>query len=223
MLTFPAWKIGLVIMVCLAGFFTALPNFFSEQQLERFPAILPSQQVSLGLDLQGGSHMLLEVDMEGVIAERLEILLDEVRTILRQNRIRYSGLSIKDGVVVFQTRGEMAPGQVVDLLEELSQPIVSSLSVVPSRDVEIDDLGGGAFQLSLTSQGLQERRQQALAQSIEVIRRRVDEMGTREPSIQSQGSERILVQVPGLQDPTELRDMLNTKARLTFHMVYENI
>ena len=223
MLTFPAWKIGLVITICLAGFFTALPNFFSEQQLARFPAILPTQQVSLGLDLQGGSHMLLEVDMEGVIAERLEILLDEVRSILRQNRIRYTGLSIKDGAIVFQTRGEVAPGHVVDILDELSQPIVSGLSVVPSRDVDIDDLGGGAFQLSLTPEGIQERRQQALAQSIEVIRRRVDEMGTREPSIQSQGGERILVQVPGLQDPAELRDMLNTKARLTFHLVDENI
>ena len=112
MLVFPAWKIGLVIVVCLTGFLTALPNFFSEQQLARFPSFLPTQQVSLGLDLQGGSHLLLEVDMEGVIAERLEILLDEVRSILWENRIRYTGLLIKDGQVVFQTRGEVDPSLV---------------------------------------------------------------------------------------------------------------
>ena len=223
MLVFPAWKIGLVIVVCLTGFLTALPNFFSEQQLARFPSFLPTQQVSLGLDLQGGSHLLLEVDMEGVIAERLEILLDEVRSILRENRIRYTGLLIKDGQVVFQTRGEVDPSLVSDILEVLSQPIINNLTVIPTRDVEIEDLGGGAFQLGLTPEGIQERRQQALSQSIEVIRRRVDALGTREPSIQSQGSDRILVQVPGEQDPGQLKIVINTTARLTFHMVDENI
>ncbi len=223
MLIFPRWKIVVVLGICLLGILAALPNFISDDALASYPSFLPNQRVSLGLDLQGGSHMLLEIDMDAVIAERLEILLDEVRQLMRKEKIRYTGLSIKNGEVVFKARGEADPAKVLEILEPLSQPLANSLTVIPARDVDIEDLGGGAFRLNLTPEGIQERRSQALAQSIEVIRRRVDELGTREPSIQSQGDERVLVQVPGLQDPGELRDILNTKARLTFHMVDDNV
>lgn len=223
MLNFPRWKIILISLLCLFGILFAMPNFVSQQTLDNFPGWLPTQKIALGLDLQGGSHMLLEVDVGALVEERLENLQDDVRTVLRRDRIRYTGLSASEKSVTFRLSDQANEARAIELLEALAQPITNSLFALPgsssSLDIEVEAEGDGRISVILTDEGILARRTSAVQQSIEIVRRRVDEMGTREPSIQRQGTDRILVQVPGLQDPQQLRDMLGTTAKLTFHLV----
>jgi protein-export membrane protein SecD len=225
MLNFPRWKIVFILLTCVLGILAAVPNFFTRDQVANFPVWLPSSQVNLGLDLQGGSHMLLEVDVEAVIAERLEALIDDVRQSLRRVRdgvrVNYTGLRIVGSEVHFRLRDVTQEAEAIDRVELLAQPITSNLLTANLTDLEVEALGDGLLAVRLTPEGVNQRRINAVQQSIEIVRRRVDEMGTREPTIQRQGTDRILVQVPGLQDPRELRDMLNTTAKLTFHLVDE--
>ena len=205
MLGFARWKIILTFAVCLLGAALAAPNLLSRQQAEALPSWLPHRQISLGLDLQGGSHLLLRVDVQAVVRERMESLLESMRDELRKARIRYQDLSL-DGQSVVVTIPDTAQ------LDEASGAL---RKLDPDVQVEQQD---GRFQLRLTEQAVRARESAAVDQSLEIIRRRIDETGVREPVIQRQGSDRILVQLPGIDDPQRIKALIGKTAKMTFHL-----
>ena len=207
MVYFATWKIVFVLIVCALGFAFSTPNFVNEKSAQGLPAWLPHKQVSLGLDLQGGSHLLLEVDVNAVIREQLESMVDSMRAELRKGKFRYGGLGVE---------GQTA--KVTIRKPEQLEPARAALGVIdPGTETEID---GNIIRVSFTSDALAERRLAALTQSLEIIRRRIDETGVREPTIQRQGDDRILLQVPGVEDPERLKQLIGKTAKMTFHLVH---
>src|SRR5499426_163893 len=218
MLYFSRWKAAAVLLTALIVCLFAVPNFFPERTFQALPK-WAQRQIVLGLDLQGGSHILLEVDANAVRKEKLQSLADDVLRVLREARIPFTGRAVRgDRVEVRITREADLP-QALSKLRELSQPLGGLLSATGQRSIEITDGGGGLIQLRPTDAALTERIRQAVEQSIQIVDRRVNELGTVEPSIQRQGVDRILVQVPGLQDPTRLKELLGKTAKLDFRMV----
>src|SRR5499426_317134 len=218
MLYFSRWKAAAVLLTALIVCLFAVPNFFPERTFQALPK-WAQRQIVLGLDLQGGSHILLEVDANAVRKEKLQSLADDVLRVLREARIPFTGRAVRgDRVEVRITREADLP-QALSKLRELSQPLGGLLSATGQRSIEITDGGGGLIQLRPTDAALTERIRQAVEQSIQIVDRRVNELGTVEPSIQRQGVDRILVQVPGLQDPTRLKELLGKTAKLTFRLV----
>jgi preprotein translocase subunit SecD len=175
--------------------------------------------VVLGLDLQGGSHILLEVDSAAVRKEKLEVVRDDVRRVLRDARVGYTGLVIRGTSVEVRIREGSNFDQAVDKLRELSQPLGGILNTTGQRSLDVRTEPGNLVRLTVTEPALVERIRQSVEQSIQIIERRVNELGTVEPLIQRQGADRILVQVPGLQDPTRLKELLGKTAKLDFRMV----
>jgi len=202
---YSTWKTVSVLIVCLLGFVFALPNALPGDTAERLPRWL--QPVTLGLDLQGGSHLLLEVDVDSVVKEHMTGLVESIRTKFRQERVRYADLG-HDGTKV-QVR--VLDGENVDKARQMLREID------PQIDVSAGD--GGNFVLTYQDQALVQRRNSAVEQSLEVVRRRIDELGTREPTIQRQGADRIVVQLPGLKDPGRIRELLGKTAKLSFHLI----
>jgi len=214
------WKIWTVVVVLVAALLAALPNLFARETVEAWPDWLPKSQINLGLDLQGGSHLLLEVGVDAVIDERLEDLVSEVRLALRAERIGYRGLGVDDGMVRFTLTDPAEAERALEQLDELNPVLpTSAFGVGVAREFEVVDDGQGRLGIGFSEEGRAERVRAAVNQSLEVVRRRIDELGTREPTIQRQGEERILVQVPGERDPSNIKELLGRTARLTFHMV----
>ncbi|MBA69752.1 MAG: protein translocase subunit SecD, partial [Rhizobiales bacterium] len=220
MLYFSRWKTVLIwLAVVLAAVF-AFPNLLSRDEAANLPEFLPSKQMTLGLDLQGGSHILLQVDRQDIIKERLESTADEVRRMLRAEGIGYTGLSGTGQVVQVRIRDEARIEEAKEALSDLTDPVSSGLfSGGVLTETTLDEPQPQLLRLTLTDDGIDYRVSNAVSQSIEVVRRRIDELGTTEPVIQRQGTNRILVQVPGLDDPQRLKDLLNQTAKLTFHLV----
>ena len=208
MLNFPKWKIVIICLVSLFGIAFALPNLFSSEALEESPEWLPNKKINLGLDLQGGSHLLLSVDVKDVFNERLESVEDVIRNSLRKNRIGYKGLTTKKDSVSFRLRKPEISSQVNDLLKKVDPNLLTDCNK-----------GQGACNVSFTDQAREEIRISALEQSVEIIRRRIDETGTREPTIQRQEPNRILVQLPGVKNPERIKELLGKTAKLTFHLL----
>ena len=205
------WQVAVVAVIIAAAIVFAVPNLFNRASLESYPTWLPSSQVNLGLDLQGGSHLLLEVQVGDILRERITTLVDDTRVALRRNGIKYTGLKAARDRVLFQL---IDPGQI-DVAEEAVEDL--------DPEAEIDSDSGGAFQIVLTEEAVEGRRLAAVNQSIEIIRRRIDETGVREPTIQRQGEDRILVQLPGVDDPERIKRLLGRTAKLTFHLLDENV
>ena len=211
MLYFPKWLISLIIGVCALGVLLALPNAFSAETLAGLPSWLPKQQVSLGLDLRGGSHLLLEVDMNAVIRERLDAVVDGLRTELRNAHIGYTGLEAgKDQVNVTLTDPKQAPD-------------VRTLIAKVDPDLVIDIGADGHASLKFEQTALEARKRQIIEQSIEIVRRRIDETGTKEPTIQREGEDRILLQLPGVENPEHVIQLLGQTAKMTFQLVDDNV
>jgi preprotein translocase subunit SecD len=204
---FAKWKVVLVLAVCAAGVVFAAPNLLSAPDAESLPSWLPNKQINLGLDLQGGSHLLLEVETGAVIRERLEALVDSMRIELRRAKIRYVGLGVAENAAVVTIKDPDRADEARDLLRALD----------PDTLAELGD--GGRLTLTLTEQAIRERISSAVEQSIEIIRRRIDETGVREPTIQRQGADRILVQLPGIDDPERVKRLIGKTAKMTFHLV----
>ncbi|MBL0934030.1 MAG: protein translocase subunit SecDF [Rhizobiaceae bacterium] len=220
MLYFSRWKTISIWFVVLLGVIFALPNLASQSTLDALPDWLPKKQMTLGLDLQGGSHMLLQIDRQDLAEDRIATVRDDVRTSLRDAGIGYTGLTESGSTVQVRVRDEAQIAAARTALEALAQPVSSGLfgtGVV--TEVNLAETEPGLFRLSLSEDGLAYRLNSALNQSIEVVGRRVNELGTTEPIIQRQGEDRILVQVPGLQDPERLKEILGQTAQLTFQMV----
>jgi preprotein translocase subunit SecD len=219
MLYFTRWKATAIILTALVICLFAVPNFLPEKMVQSWPK-WAQRHVVLGLDLQGGSHILLEVDSNAVRKEKLEAMRDDVRRVLRDARVGYTGLVVRGNSVEVRIREDSNFDQALEKLRELSQPLGGILGAGSGqRSLDVTTEAGNLVRLTLTEPAITERIRQSVEQSIQIIERRVNELGTVEPLIQRQGVDRILVQVPGLQDPTQLKIILGKTAKLDFRMV----
>src|SRR5712664_717006 len=218
MLYFSRWKALAIILTALVVCLCAIPNFFPEATVKGWPA-WAQRRLVLGLDLQGGSYLLLEVDSNYVKKEKLDQIRDDVRRTLRDAKIGYTGLAVRNDAVEVRISRESDALTALAKLRELSQPLGGLLGSSGQRSVEVTDAGGGLIRITVPQAAITERIRQTIEQSIQIVERRVNQLGTVEPVIQRQGTDRILVQVPGLQDPTELKALLGTVAKLDFRMV----
>ena len=207
MLYFESWKVALICAVCALGVLLSLPNLFSPSWLAGLPSFVPHKQVALGLDLRGGSYLLLQVDVAAAQRERLNSLTDNVRNALRDANIGYTGLEVEGDAITFTIRD----------LERIDDARQAVRKIDPDLTVEIANNGAGTMRFSTVA--TESRRRQAVDQSIEIIRRRIDETGTKEPTIQREGSDRILVQLPGVDNPEHVKALLGRTAKLTFQLV----
>jgi len=220
MLHFSRWKTTLIWLSVLAAIVFAFPNLLSKKNLDSLPSWVPHTQMTLGLDLQGGSHILLQVDRADIVKDRITSTVDDIRRVLRDKGIGYTGLGPKGQGVQVRIRDEAQVEAAKKALQELAQPVNSGMFGGGSvQEVAISEPNPGVLMLALTDDGIDYRVRTAVGQSVEVVRRRVNELGTTEPIIQREGNDRILVQVPGLQDPQRLKDILGKTAKLTFRMV----
>src|SRR5580704_11758307 len=217
MLFFSRWKVIGVLLTAFVVCLCAVPNFFSEKTVQAWPK-WAQRHVVLGLDLQGGSHILLQVDAADVRKQKIETLRDDVRRVLRDARIANTN-QVRGDTIEVKLRDPNETPQALAKLRELSQPIGGVLGTGSQRSVDIVDVGGGVIRLTVTEAALLDRTRQTVEQSIQIIEHRVNDLGTVEPSIQRQGVDRILVQVPGLQDPKRLIEILGKTAKLDFRMV----
>ncbi|MBI3705554.1 MAG: protein translocase subunit SecD [Rhizobiales bacterium] len=218
MLYFTRWKAAAIALTAFVVCLFAVPNFLPEKMVQSWPK-WAQRHVVLGLDLQGGSHILLEVDSNAVRKEKLEATRDDVRRVLRDVRVGYTGLVVRGNSVEVRIREGQNFEQALAKLRELSQPLGGILSTTGQRNIDVTTEPGNLVRLTVTDPAIVERIRQSVEQSIQIIERRVNELGTVEPLIQRQGVDRILVQVPGLQDPTRLKELLGKTAKLDFRMV----
>ena len=243
MLQIDLWKRILICGLCAVGLFLAMPNAFYTrveqhndaialldsgqsapelaQQAARWPSFLPSSLVNLGLDLRGGAHLLADVQLADVYEARMQALWPEVRTLLRGERATIGTIrrqaSAADEIRLRVSNPEAAP-QAAQALQALARPVGGLSGATGALDLEIAALGD-EITITLSEAEKQATDERTLRQALEIIRRRIDEVGTREPTIQRQGENRILIQVPGIGSAGELESIIGTTARLTFHPV----
>jgi protein-export membrane protein SecD len=218
MLHFSRWKVILIVGISLAAVLFTLPNFFSPSQLSSLPN-WAQRRMPLGLDLQGGSHLLLQMNADELRRNWLETINDDVRQTLRQDRIGYSGLATTRDEVRVTIRSPEQMEQAFTKLQALARPINNAIFGTSTRDLEVARAEGNVITLKPSQPALTERVNGAIGTAIETFRRRIDSTGTTEPLIQRQGRERILVQVPGFNDPARLKELLGRTAKLTFQLV----
>ncbi len=220
MLYFSRWKAISILAVVVLGVLYAAPNMLPARVLAGLPSWLPSRAMTLGLDLQGGSHILMQVNRPSLEAEKLSSLEDDIRARLREERIGYRFSRPGNNAILVNLTDASDLKQAKDKLAELTRPVSAGLfgrtSVV---EVEISEPSPNSLRLELTEAGLSNTVSQAVSQSLEVITKRINELGTSEPVVQRQGVDRILVQFPGLDDPQRLKDLIGQTAKLTFHLV----
>lgn len=204
----------LYMAIILTGFLFALPNVLPASALERWPGFLPDKPVALGLDLRGGSHLVLEVDGSDLRRERIRILAEDARRLLREKDIPWRSVEAGERSVFITLRSPDTQNRASDQLASLSNPVGTA-----RKDLVVTRRGTDGVDLVLTEEGLLLSVGRAVEQSLEVIRQRVDQVGVSEPTIQRVGADRILVQLPGLQDPAQLRALLGSTAKMSFHLL----
>ncbi|MDR3425190.1 MAG: protein translocase subunit SecD [Alphaproteobacteria bacterium] len=206
------WKVILIVCLCAIGVLYSAPNLLGAPRVEwlraHTPSFFPNQTVNLGLDLRGGSYLLLQVATDNVIDEHMQALVDQARAALRAAKIGYTDLGLVGNAVHFKLSNAAQSDQAKDALRDMD----NTLNVAATD---------GDFSLRMTEDKIAERKRLAMDQSIEIVRRRIDETGTREPSIQRQGDNRIMVQLPGVDDPERIKNLLGQTAKLTFRLVDE--
>ena len=226
MLQFQTWKIVLVLLVCLFGVVTCLPNAMPvawQSWLARNASFVPHRPVTLGLDLQGGVYVLFEAQIEVAIKDRMQNLLDEVRKGLRKERITYSGLSASPTSVSVKIVDLDKLAEARTFLRGLASPVGGTIAGINATDYDVRVSDTGDATITMTNAGREQIRANAMAQSVEILRKRIDPEGTKEVTIQPQGERRIIVQVPGETDPQRITKVAETAAKLTFHMVDESV
>lgn len=210
MIHFARWKIWMISAISVLSLLFAVPSFVDTKTQDQLRALIPSfipvNAVNLGLDLKGGSHLLLEADIDSVLRQKMEDLQSAARTDLRKNKVE--GITISPLDVGVSVSG---------VTPENESKIRSALNTIQPNLVF--EFKAGTLVAKLDERGVKEIRDQTMAQSIEIISRRVNETGTREPVIQRQGENRILVQLPGLDNPERIKQLLGKTAKLTFHLV----
>ncbi len=220
MLHFSRLKAIAILITCLVSILFALPNLFTKEQLASWPRFVPTKQMPLGLDLQGGAHLLLAMDTEELRKEWLQTLRDDARRTLRDAKLFPTGVGIVgDHVQVRLAKPEEADAAVREL-RKLIQPLGSAVLGTSGEDLSIAKADGGVINLAPTPQGLQQRVVHAAGAAIETVNRRINALGTAESTVVRQGADRILVQYPGLTDTKVLKDLLGQTAKLSFHEVH---
>lgn len=216
-------RTAVILFVAIIGLLFAAPNFLSKDVVDALPDWLPKQAMVLGLDLQGGSHLLLEVDRDGIVSERLSDLRRDARNVLANENgigniittdVASNSITIE---LTDPTQTEAARTAIQGLQNTLTNALLAG---VGTEELSFGETSDGKLTIALTADGINQRMSALVAQSVEVIRSRIDELGTTEPTIQRQGDTRLLVQVPGFGDSERLKNIISQTARLTFHMVY---
>ncbi len=233
MINLPPWRIWTVVIVTILGIIWAFPNTLSEDARNKLPKFLPHSAINLGLDLQGGSHLLFEVDKNAIYKQRIDAVSDDMVGVLRGN---VDGSKTKLPALAFSGRGVSPDGltakvtmtnpsdvtEAVRRITTLGQPITDANGVSALKDLVVTS-NGTTVSVNLSPEAMVSMERRAVAQSIEVVRRRIDETGTKEPSITRQGNDRIVVQAPGESDPEKLKSLIGQTAKLTFQMVDESV
>ena len=219
MLQIPTWSKVVTILILVVGFLIALPNALPSSVIARMPPFLPRGTVALGLDLQGGSYLLLEVQFDQVQKDRLESLMGDIRVAFRKARIGYTNLEAGSDRVSLRILDSSRLSDSRTILGKLNPVVGGSVLSVGARDYEMLEPTPGSFVMHMTDNFKTRTQGQILEESIETVRRRIDQLGTREPTIERQGEDRILVQVPGLSDPQRLIQILGKTAKMTFQLV----
>jgi preprotein translocase subunit SecD len=216
MLDFPRWKVWAVSILCLVGIAFAVPSFFPETQVAKWPGFVPREQVNLGLDLAGGSHLLLEADTSDVAKQRLDTMEETIRLGMRRAspRIEIGEISTSGGRLSFMVRNPAQVDAAVEFARNQTQPVG-----LGPRDWDVTVVDQNRVVMTPTQAGLEAALDSAMDTAREVVYNRVDPEGTKEVTVVRQGERRILVQVPGLEDPEALKALLGKTARLEFKLV----
>lgn len=211
MMYYSRTKLALVIATCFLGLLLCLPNFITSPSSK-----LPWRQVHLGLDLRGGSYLLMQIDLNSLIHNRLQNLGDNMRQTLISANLGYRNIttSDKNRSITFLPRSDSEKSDAIKALRQMPQTVPNEFDVTSNND--------GYIVLTLSEAAMQKRAQEAIAQSIEIVRRRIDATGAVDPSITRQGEDRIIVQLPGISDPNHVKELLGTTAKMTFHLLDEN-
>jgi preprotein translocase subunit SecD len=207
MVYIPKWKIFIILGICVLGIIFALPNALNTKKYSDWPEWL--QSVPLGLDLRGGSQLLLDVDLNAGIKDQLSGMVDLTRGLLRNNKIRYQNLDLKGGAISFKLMD-------AENWDKISSKLQSEFPQMEIAYSSVDN----SVAITPSEKRQKEIKDGMMQASIEMVRRRVDEFGTSEPNIQQQGDDRILVQLPGVSDPTRMRKLLGKTAKLTLRLVH---
>ena len=224
MLHFTRLKIVVILLICLAGFLVALPNFFSKETVASWPSFMPKQQLRLGLDLQGGAHLLLAMDQEEIKKDWMNNLRDESRKILRDAKIGFTGIGAQGTQLVIKlAKPEDRDEAFKGCTKSGSRSVMPCSGPEATTSTSMKGRTPGTIIVKETDAGLKQRISDAAAASIETINRRVNNLGTSESTIVRQGADRILIQFPGLKDTKELKKLIGETAKLTFHEVHPSI
>ncbi|HVF37112.1 MAG TPA: protein translocase subunit SecD, partial [Sphingomicrobium sp.] len=217
MLDFPRWKVWLVSLTVLAGLLLAVPSLVPEKQVEAWPEWVPSPRINLGLDIAGGSQLLLEADIADAAKQRLQAMEDQVTTELRRGepRIAVGDVSTSGGRLSFVVRDPTQHAAAFERVRTLTQPV----GLTGSRDWEVSTVDGNRIVLTPTESGADQALKNSLTVARDVVRRRIDPGGTKEITVINQGQRRIFVQVPGVEDPEALKTLIGQTARLEFKLV----
>lgn len=216
-----SWKLYIYAAIILWGIVMALPNILPADMRTQIPTWMPHKTVTLGLDLRGGAHLVLEVDSQALIKEKTQLLQSDIRNALRDAKLRPKTVRIVDGAVV------VSPAALADadaIMAELRKLTGSAGTVAfgqATPELEITTTPNGDMRMAFTEAGIEKNVSSAVDQSLEIVRNRIDEVGVAEPSIQKVGGDRILVQLPGVQDSGRIRELLGSTAKMTFHLMAE--
>ncbi len=222
MLQFSPIRTIIIALATLLGVLFLLPNVLPASVLKEWPGFLPKRQIVLGLDLQGGSHLLLQVDRQSIISERIKELRRDIRSTLANDKGIGNVITTNGNTLIVQLTDPVRTAEAVDAIKSLDA-YSGGFNISGTHELDVTATGNGKISVSLTQAGIDQRLKALVTQSIEVIRKRIDELGTTEPTIQREGSDRILVEVPGFEDSTRLKDIISRTARLTFHLVYNGM
>ncbi|HZY50350.1 MAG TPA: protein translocase subunit SecD, partial [Devosia sp.] len=219
MLQFTPIRTAIILIVAVLGIAFAVPNFFSKDTTASWPGWVPHNGMTLGLDLQGGSYLLLQVNQDSVITERLKTLRRDARQILASQNGIGNIITTTDKGLTIELTDPTQKAAAQTALQKL-QTGNGILGVGGTQELEFGETPDGKLTVTLSDAGIKDRMSSLIAQSMEVIRKRIDEVGTTEPIIQRQGADRVLVQVPGFQDSAHLKELISKTARLEFHLVH---
>ncbi len=219
MLDFPKWKVWTILATLVLGLIFAVPNFVPAATLAALPSVVPKGTLNLGLDLRGGSYIMLEAATDDVRKQKLDGLEEIARTELADadgGGVKFRDLGLTGNAVSLIVTDPTQLDRAVETLRKVTRPVGN---LTGQRDVDVAVVDGNRITLTPTDAGITAATNSAMEQAVEVIRRRIDELGTREPTIVRQGDNRIVVQVPGLQDPSALKALLGKTAKLEFKLV----
>ena len=216
MLDFPRWKVWSISLVILVGILFAIPSMLPSDLKARYPKFLPSATINLGLDLAGGSQLLLEADQGDAAKQRLQGMEDQVTTELRRTpRVEIGDISTAGGRVSFLVRDPTQVDTAVERLRAITQPV----ALTGGRDWDVQVIDSTRIVMTPTQAGTQRAMKDAMTVARDVVRRRIDPQGTKEITVINQGTDRILVEVPGVEDPEALKRLIGQTARLEFKLV----